>query len=196
MNTLNVIDLENYSPTKHTIGIVGANLFSILLLATIAVPILLLFAAIAGLSITDVLKGMERMGLLESIVLLALIIAGIFAHELLHAVFFARYAKNGWKAISFGILKKYLSPYCHCSDPVLLPHYILAALAPTVVLGCVPIILAIALLNSHLLLFGLIFVTAGTGDILLVVPLLREARDCYILDLEDEAGYLIYRRTT
>ncbi len=194
MSPENTPQMVDYSPTKLTINLILANCFAVLVLAVVAVPSLALYALRANIGTADLLKSFFGVGLLSNIILLILIIVGIFAHELIHGIFFSLYAKNRWKAISFGILMKYVTPYCHCSEPILLVQYVVAALAPTVVLGLVPIILSVVLVNPQLMVFGIIFVAAGSGDILLVFPLIQERGDCYVLDLQHEAGFLLYRR--
>ncbi len=194
MSPENTPQMADYSPTKLSINLIFANGFSVLVLVLAAVPSLILYAIRANIHIADILRSFLDTGLLWNVMLLILIIVGIFAHEVIHGMYFSLYAKGGWNAISFGILMKYLTPYCHCSEPIRLVQYIISALAPSVILGLVPIVLSLILVNPQLMLFGIIFVAAGSGDVLLVFPLIQERADSYVLDLRDEAGFLLYRR--
>ncbi len=184
------------SSTKRTISILHANGLSIAVLVALGVPSLFLFALRADIHVKDVILAALDTGLLESMIILLVLIGGILAHELIHGLFFSLYAHNGWKAISFGVLWQYITPYCHCSEPVLLVHYAIASLAPTVILGMIPLALSFVIVNSHMLLFGLCFIAAGSGDILLVMTLRKEHGGCHVLDLKDEVGYVIFHRST
>jgi hypothetical protein len=90
------------------------------------------------------------------IVLIALTI-GIILHEL-HGITWAKYTKDGFKSIRFGVLWKFLTPYCHCKEP-LVKHYIIGGIMPAIVLGLFllyyPLSLAMYFVN-----FGIFFTMA------------------------------------
>ena len=48
----------------------------------------------------------------------------IFVHELIHGITWAVFAKKGRKAISFGFIPQYLTPYCTCNEPLKKGEYI------------------------------------------------------------------------
>ncbi len=91
-------------------------------------------------------------------------IIGIIIHELIHGIFFAMYARKGFKSVKFGILWKMLTPYCHCKEPLKIRHYIIALLAPFIILGIIPGIISLFTGNLILLLFGIVFSGAAAGD--------------------------------
>lgn len=49
---------------------------------------------------------------------------GIVAHEAIHGIFWAAFAKRGFRSIRFGFLWKKLTAYCHCSEPLEVRPYI------------------------------------------------------------------------
>ena len=113
---------------------------------------------------------------LKSILLLVLFIVGFFLliviHELIHGITRAIFAKSGWKAISFGFIAKYITPYCTCDEPLTKFGYIIGALMPTIILAVIPAIVAIAMGNAFLLYIALLMFLAGGGDMFTTFQLL------------------------
>ena len=127
----------------------------------------------------------------KSIWILIILIAGIILHELIHGLVFMIFNRKGIKSVSFGIMWKYLSPYCHCSEPLKMSHYIIGALMPGVILGFIPATLSIITGKIALLLFGFIFSVAAGGDFLIIWLLRNESRDSLVLDHESKVGCYI-----
>ena len=121
-----------------------------------------------------------------------IVIVGLLVHELIHGIAWAIFAKNGFKSISFGALWKYLALYCHCSEPLKVRHYAIGALAPLVILGIIPAIVGIIILNPYWLLFGILFIASAIGDIMVAWKLRKENPENTILDHPSEPGYLVY----
>ena len=126
------------------------------------------------------------------IVLIALTI-GIILHELIHGITWAKYTKNGFKSIRFGVLWKFLTPYCHCKEPLLVKHYIIGGIMPAIVLGLFPTLLSFITGNVFLLIFGIFFTMAAFGDFMIIFLLLRENKNSLVLDHPSEVGCYIYR---
>ncbi len=121
-------------------------------------------------------------------------IIGIVIHELVHGIFFAKYATKGFKSVKFGVLWKMLTPYAHCKEPLQIKHYIIALVAPLVLVGILPAILGIVLGNPGLLLFGIIFSGSAAGDIMIYNLIKKENPEDYVQDHPSEAGYYIFRK--
>ena len=119
-------------------------------------------------------------------------IAGIVVHELVHGITWAMFAKRGWKSISFGMIWKMLTPYCHCDEPLKVREYIIGALMPLLVVGVIPMILGLCLQSIFLTFFGAFYVGGAAGDIMIVVLLRHEPAGNMVLDHPSEAGCLIY----
>lgn len=118
----------------------------------------------------------------------------IILHELIHGLFFGIYAPSGFKTISFGVLWKYLTPYCHCNEPLLLKHYIIGAIMPGIVLGIIPSLIAIWTGSLSLLLIGWFMTLGASGDLMIIKLLWKEDKsNSYVLDHPSEAGCFIYR---
>lgn len=121
-------------------------------------------------------------------------IIGIVLHELIHGIFFARFASKGFKSIKFGILWKMLTPYCHCKEPLQIKHYIIALLAPLVILGILPALIGLAIGHFVFVLFGIFFSTAAAGDLMIYHLIKKENPEDYVQDHPSEAGYYIFRK--
>ena len=110
--------MEKFDETKGrkvAINIVSANVFSIVLLIVSAVVFIVPFYLIWGDTDWSTEKSMFGV---SGIWWLIAFFAGIVVHELLHGITWACYAKSGWKSISFGVMWKLLTPYCHCNEPI------------------------------------------------------------------------------
>ncbi len=93
-----------------------------------------------------------------------LYLIAIVLHELIHGVFFARYAKNGFRSVKFGVMWQFLAPYCHCKEPIQANHYRITLLMPTILLGFLPLLIGILLGNYILILLACLMILGGSGD--------------------------------
>jgi hypothetical protein len=127
--------------------------------------------------------------------MLIILIAGIVLHELIHGLVFLLFCKNGLKSIEFGIMWKYLAPYCHCKEPLPIRPYVIGALMPAIVLGFVPAGIGLFTGRFILLVFGMIFSIAAGGDFLTVWLLRNQPKDSLVLDHESKVGCYILEKT-
>ena len=94
-------------------------------------------------------------------------------HELVHGLTWSLFAKSGWKSVSFGVIWKYLTPYCTCNEALSRRAYIVGALMPTLVLGILPVLAAYATGSLFLLVVGLLMILGGGGDLTIALKMLR-----------------------
>ncbi len=182
-----MFDKEKYIQEKITIDIKKANIFGLLIL----IPIALIYGV--PYYLTWGVDNIISLSFPSFLFFIIVFIVGIVLHELIHGITWACYAKSRFKSIRFGIMAAFLTPYCHCKEPLKIKHYILGALAPALILGVIPAIYAIIAGNSLWLLFAIIFTNAACGDILVVWALRKEKRDNYVQDHPSEAGCYVYR---
>ena len=179
-------DLNN--GRKVAIDLVKANVFSVVLMVVSAVSLLVPFFLIwKDKGSFGSLVGTGR----EWIWLFVAMLAGIVVHELIHGITWACYAKSGWKSISFGVIWKMLTPYCHCDVPLRKREYMMGAMMPCIVLGIIPSIVALCIGSLPLLVLGIFFIAAASGDIWMTWLLTKEAPDCLVLDHPSEAGFYV-----
>jgi hypothetical protein len=127
-------------------------------------------------------------------IIISVMIIGIVAHELIHGITWALFAKKGFKSIQFGMLWKEITPYCHCSEPLKVKHYVAGTLMPALLLGIVPTLAAYVTGNVWLMLFGMFFMAAAAGDFLIVKTLRTENPSTLIQDHPTAIGYYIFRK--
>jgi len=112
-------------------------------------------------------------------------------HELIHGLTWACFAKSGWKSISFGVMWKLLTPYCHCDEPMHIPGYMAGAMMPCFILGVIPAIVALFIGSLPMLAWGIFFIAAAAGDIWMTWLLTKENPKSFVLDHPSEAGFYI-----
>lgn len=190
-------DLANYKKDRLTIDLVWANIFAFV----ISIPIFLIFGFpyyliwgsnldLKHLMDNIVPKDMAYGGLIA----FGTLILGIIVHELIHGIAWARFAGNGFKSIKFGVLWKMLTPYCHCKEPLTVRQYIIGAIAPAIILGFLPSIIAVLTGSLGLLIFGIFFTITAGGDFLIINLIRKEGKDDLVLDHPSEIGCYIYRK--
>lgn len=181
--------MEKFDVTKGrkvTINIVSANIFSIALLLVAAMVFIVPFYVIWQEQ--DVADSFGD----DALCFLLFMFAGIALHELLHGITWACYAKSGWKSISFGVMWKMLTPYCHCNEPMGTRAYMVGALMPLLVLGVIPAVASLFTGSVMLLLLGIFFIAAASGDIWMSWLLSKEDSESTILDHPSEAGFYVF----
>jgi len=119
------------------------------------------------------------------------VLVAIFVHELIHGFLFAIYAPNGFRSVKFGFSKNLGSPYCHCSDPIRVKHYMRAGIAPFVILGIIPYVLSLVTGNNWIKVFGLLFCIGGFGDLLVWIKLLKYDRNTLVRDHPSKMGFIL-----
>lgn len=184
-------NFENYNQEQKIVDIVWANIFGLLILIPIIIFYGIPYFLIWGYNY-------ERPENFNSFFLLFILcfLVGVVIHELIHGITFAAFAKSGFKSIRFGVMWKMITPYCNCKESLKIKHYIIGALMPGIVLGLIPAILAVVFGSYFLLLVGVVFTIAASGDVLIVWSLRKENKNDYVLDHPSEAGCIVYRKKT
>ena len=183
---------QGYKMTRLTIGIVKANLLTLLL----AIPVLaigvLLFAWVNPLSL---LRPTPQ----STILFIAMFVVLIVAHELIHGLTWSFFTEHHFKDIEFGFMKEYLTPYCTCKVPLSKSHYILGALMPCITLGIIPTALGIILGSSLLFWVGIIMFLSAGGDLMIIFKVLtfkkqHSSSEILIFDHPTQAGSVILEK--
>lgn len=183
---------QGYKKTDLTIGIVRANLVTLLIAIPVVAVGLLLFAWKNPMA---TLTPVPQRALLFLVLILVLIVV----HELIHGITWSLFTKRHFKDIEFGFMKEYFTPYCTCLVPLSKKHYILGALMPGILLGVVPTALGILLGSPLLFWTGLIMLLSAGGDIMIVMKLLafkkqNESTEVLIYDHPTQAGSVIFEK--
>lgn len=176
--------------TEEVIGVGKANRLVLLMLFPIAAIAIIPFSLLHGFE--PLVKGVNYLKNHQLQILLAFFLL-IFIHEGLHGITWAFYAKNGFKSIHFGIKWSYLTPYCHCSEPLKRNHYMLGGIMPGLFTGVIPIIIAMVTANGWLLISGIFLTAAAGGDILVLLRVLKYPRNLIFMDHPKEIGFIVFK---
>ena len=185
------MEAQGYKKTDLTIGIVSANVFSILFAIPVAAAGLALFFAFNK-------AGSIHFGTrVHYYLLLVLFLVLVVVHELIHGISWAAFTEHHFKDIEFGFMKEYLTPYCTCKVPLAKGPYIFGALMPLIVLGIIPMIISILSGSFYLLVLGILMTVAAGGDIMLTWNILRyksSAGDIVYFDHPTQAGSVVFEK--
>ncbi|MDR3094045.1 MAG: DUF3267 domain-containing protein [Bacteroidales bacterium] len=120
---------------------------------------------------------------------LLIILFSIALHELIHGICMASLAPNGWKSVSFGFNLKAMAPFAHCKDSLTPLSYRICLIMPAAVLGDIPVIIAWCTGNILWLLYGILFLWAAAGDII-IIYMSRNIHTGLLQDHPDKIGFI------
>ena len=123
-----------------SISMLSANILSLAFALPAAVLYILLFSLLWDAARFDAGVHVFMNNIL---IFMAVFIAGILAHELIHAAAWSLFARLPFKTIRFGFQIQTLTPYAHCPGPVPAAVYRLGALMPALLLGLLPALIAL-----------------------------------------------------
>ncbi len=184
---------KNRIIVEQTMGFGKANLYSLLLIFPITIVLLIPFIQVWGLETLELGK---KYLVIYSIPVLLI---GIILHELIHGISWAYFIPEGMKSIKFGVVWKFLTPYCHCKVPLKVKHYKIGVAMPLIILGILPLLIAVIFGSVALAYFGTIFTLAAGGDIITLIMLRKYKNECFVSDHPDKMGFyceLITEETT
>jgi hypothetical protein len=160
---------------------------------TLAISLPLVGLMLAAYLVLSRTRSVSSAGLsLQGAVLfLLLMIAGILVHEGIHALAWSAFGRLPLKRIRFGFQTSTLTPYAHALDPMPARAYRLGALMPALMLGVVPFAVGTAVGSLPVALFGMIFVFAAGGDLLILWLIRGVDPRALVLDHPSRAGCIV-----
>jgi hypothetical protein len=190
--------MDDQAQVRHelTMTAAEANLYALVFV----IPILLLFGVpyyllylrnFTAETLMEFLNNNRQLLIFSGLWVLIVLFAGIILHELIHGIAFLFFCKNGIKSIRFGIMWRFLTPYCHCKEPLKVRYYIIGALMPAVIMGFFPACFGIITGKIVPLLLGIFFSFAAGGDFLIVWLLRKQPGNSLVLDHESKVGCYI-----
>lgn len=120
------------------------------------------------------------------------VILGIVVHECFHGITWAFFSPAKWRDINFGFQWKTLTPYAHCKVPMKLPHYMLGAFMPGLLLGILPYLYGLISGNGIIAAAGFFFTFVACGDFWILYSLRNEPRTAMVKDHPVNAGCVVY----
>lgn len=179
--------MESNEPERKefTMGIAKANIVAIVLILPVLLIITLPFRLVWGYDRLS--EGADRF----VDYFLVYLIVGIVVHELLHGITWAQFASKGFKSIRFGMSWKFLTPYCHCMEPLKVKHYRVGGAMPLLLMGLLPAAIGLVTGNGFMLAFGSFFTIAALGDCIILFMLHELNDDVYVSDHPEKMGFII-----
>ena len=172
---------KGFEEKKFIVSALKANLMVFVTSGPIAVVFWIIYTVLHG------------SGWLNGPVFIALVLASIIIHELIHGITWSLFTERGWDSISFGVIWKYLTPYCTCDECLPYGAYFLGGIAPTIILGFIPYIIALLTGNYTVLLFALFNIVVGGGDIY-IIYLIRKCKNAIFVDHPYLIGCVAFRK--
>ncbi len=185
------MNFDNYTKEEKIIDLMKANLVAIKYFAFFAVVFGLPYLFVWGFNSNPLLKSDNIF--LKYLSLPVMLILGVVLHELIHGIFFAKYAQKGVRSVKFGVMWKALAPYAHCKEPLKIKEYKVALVAPLILVGILPAIIGIITGSSELLILGIAMSGGAAGDLMIYDLIKKENPEDYVQDHPSEAGYFIFR---
>lgn len=186
-------DWKGYQKVMLTIDIVKANRVGLYLL----LPVLLLYGLPfylvhnGSVAVAETSRAFTWFAFLKWGVIF---VGGIVAHELVHGITWALFAKKGFRSIRFGIFWKMLTPYCHCKEPLRVQYYLIGAIMPFIIVGFLPFVYAMATGSTGWLFFGYFYTLGAVGDFMIIYLLRNEKMTDYAQDHPSLPGCWVYRK--
>jgi hypothetical protein len=177
---------EGYSETLCTISIIKANIVGVL----VFVAATALFVGLYALIWQEVTIASGPVGALGFILAF---VAMIPLHEALHGLTWSLFCAQGYKSINYGMIWKYLAPYCSCLEPLGFGPYLLGGLMPFLVFGIGLYVVALVLQSVPLLVLSIFGAAAASGDLMIVFLLLRHRR-ARVMDHPTEGGFIAFEK--
>lgn len=155
-----------------TVSVLQANVYSMLLVAPPVAVLGMLYVVVWG---AGTLMVTLLLAPLQLLIAVAVMVSGIAVHELLHGITWSLAGKKPLSAVEFGVLWKALTPYAHCKVPLAIGAYRAGVVMPGVLLGLLPMVVALLTGAGWAMLFGMFFALAAGGDFLMML-LTRKVR--------------------
>lgn len=189
------IEMEQKGYERHnlTVGLLAANIWGVVVTLPFVAFFTMLFIQHGGLINFENTAEQRLSVFLFCPAMLFLIVV----HELIHGLFFGLAAKEHFRAISFGVVWKALTPYCSCSSVMGKWGYIIGAAMPTVILGFLLAFTAIEADSLLLKYLSLTMIIAGGGDVLLILKILLHStrgKEALYIDHPYECGLVVFER--
>ena len=165
---------------ENTMGMGKVNLIALLLIIPITALILYPFVLIWDYETFK--TGKE----IFNDYFLYILIGGI----IMHGLTWGHFASNGLKSIKFGVKWKFLTPYCHCKEPLKVKHYRIGGAMPLIIMGIIPSIIGLIIGHGGVLTFGIFFTWAAGGDIIALFMLRKLDNNIYVSDHPEKMGFI------
>jgi hypothetical protein len=176
---------------EYTLSLAKTNLYAMIMLIPIGIILGIPYFLIYGFEAFSI-KDFSLIRLFGGgLIVVIIFLGGVVVHELLHALGWMFFPKGKWKSISFGIKWEFLTPYCHCNEPLKKWQFTLGAALPGIVLGLLPAFISYINGSFAWWFFGFFFTISAGGDIIALWMLRKVPRGCMVKDHPSELGFVV-----
>ena len=179
--------LSDYK-TDYSFSYKESNIFSFLLFVFSFVLFIGLFGLIWGFTHTWTIA--EKF-IFNVYITVPVLIIGMFLHELLHAITLLIFADIKISNLKAGINLINFTPYIHCKHPVKVSIYRISTIAPALLMGIIPTIIAISIDYVPMLFFGIIFIVTAGSDLFSLWKLRKVNGNYLASDHAERAGCIV-----
>jgi hypothetical protein len=179
---------HNASRQDLSLSIAAAYMYMLLLAVPLIVALALAFAGVWGWG--RLFDGAARFLAWPSLV--PSLVIGIPLHEVIHGLSWAYFGQRPLKDVRFGVQWKLLTPYAHLQVPIPARAYRLGAAMPALVLGLLPYGAGLAVGKGWFTAFGLLYLFAAGGDLLVLWQLRKVDANALVEDHPSRAGCYVY----
>ena len=181
-------------PNNHREELItlNAGLAQLYVLGFMIPPIILMILPFGWLYPDAINQSAISSAMPDGLDFIVVILLGVVAHELVHGISWSLFCKKGFRSIKFGVIWKYLTPYCHCKEMLEARHYRIGALMPAIIVGLVPYFISLLTGNTGLFLFGLFFTFGAGGDFLILWMLRKTQKHTLVKDHPTKIGCIVY----
>jgi hypothetical protein len=172
--------------SDRSIPIGTASIFSLLVAIPLMAVLVVAYSAIWG--VESFFEGIMQFTEWRSFI--PAILLGVLVHEGIHGLTWVWLGKVPWKKIKFGM--KYLTPYAHAEIPMRARAYRTGAMMPAVILGMLPYSIGLVVGSGWNTAFGLVFLFAAGGDLLILWVLRGVKADAMVEDHPSRVGCYVY----
>ncbi len=186
----NIIDEykeKGYRAENLTLEVVKAN---ILACAVMLPAIILMFG------VYKLVNGSFALTQSRYIIFVAVMLAEIVVHELIHGFFWGILTGKRFKNIQFGVILKMLTPYCYCETPMKKGSYVLGGIMPTVVLGIGQYIAAMCMGSAVMLWLAGVGVLGGGADVVIAGMIIKRVagKETLVIDHPSTVGCIVLEK--
>ncbi|MCP5099700.1 MAG: alpha/beta fold hydrolase [Chloroflexi bacterium] len=168
-----------------TISMFWANFVA---LGFLPLAYLLFFLPYRWLWGTGVMDRELSLTILDIVVGLLALFAGIVLHEWLHGIGYVRVGGLPKTAVRYGFSWKMLAPYAHAKAPMRASAYRVAVLMPGLLLGVLPGIIGVVANVWWLVLWATMMLIAAGGDTAVIIAIRHVPANNWVLDHPQKVG--------
>ncbi|MBQ6696172.1 MAG: DUF3267 domain-containing protein [Lachnospiraceae bacterium] len=186
------LEEQGYQMKELTMSVVAANFVAIFSALPFIIILVGLFALLNPQTNWEMGGGLEGLWMFLIVFMILIVV-----HELIHGFTWGMFAQSKLKAISFGFIWQYLTPYCTCKEPLKKYQMVLGSLMPTIVLGIVPGIVAALSGWVAALYMGCMLIVGGGADIVIACKIMfykSKGKETLFYDHPYKVGTIVFER--